>query len=183
MTTRIASSVVIATLLIGVSTSAQSPTRQSPLAGRFMDPANGLSLEQAIARAIEQEPSPRAARSQLDEAKGTKIQASLRPNPSVSFDRREEPGGTDSLTTVGVEWPLDLFRRDIVDRADETTVAGQTAHRRDVTREAEVADKRALALSGRLRLASHIRQCEPEEHVALGILGRSLQLLLHRQPC
>ena len=112
MTTRIASSVLIATLLIGVSTSAQSPTGQSPLAGRFMDTANGLSLEQAIARAIEQEPSLRAARSQLDGAKGTKTQASLRPNPSVSFDRREEPGGTDNLTTVGVQWPLDLFRRD-----------------------------------------------------------------------
>src|SRR4029077_20296978 len=33
-------------------------------------------------------------------------------NPSVSFERREEPGGTDHLTTVGVEWPLNLFRRD-----------------------------------------------------------------------
>ena len=111
MTTRIALSVLIATLLTGVSTSAQSPGGQAPLAGRFVDPANGLSLEQAIARAIEQEPSLRAARSQVEVAQGTKIQASLRPNPSVSFERREEPGGTDHLTTVGVEWPLDLFRR------------------------------------------------------------------------
>jgi cobalt-zinc-cadmium efflux system outer membrane protein len=112
MTTRIASSVLIATLLTGVSTSAQSPGSQAPLAGRFVDPANGLSLEQAIARAIEQESSLRAARSQVEVAQGTKVQASLRPNPSVSFERREEAGGTDSLTTVGVEWPLDLFRRD-----------------------------------------------------------------------
>ena len=111
MTTRIALSVLIATLLTGVSSSAQSPGGQAPLAGRFVDPANGLSLEQAIARAIEQEPSLRAARSQVEVAQGTKLQASLRPNPSVSFERREEPGGTDNLTTVGVEWPLDLFRR------------------------------------------------------------------------
>jgi cobalt-zinc-cadmium efflux system outer membrane protein len=111
MTTRIASIVLIATLLIGVSTSAQSPGSQAPLANRFVDPANGLSLEQAIARAIEQEPLLRAARSQVEVAQGTRIQASLRPNPSLSFERREEPGGTDNLTTLGVQWPLDLFRR------------------------------------------------------------------------
>jgi cobalt-zinc-cadmium efflux system outer membrane protein len=110
MTTRIALSVLIATLLT-VSSSAQSPSGQAPLAGRFVDPVNGLSLEQAIARAIEREPSLRAARSQVEMAQGTKIQASLRPNPSVSFERREEPGGTDHLTQLGVEWPLELFRR------------------------------------------------------------------------
>ena len=128
MTRRIASSVLIATLLTGVSGSAQSPGGQAPLAGRFMDPANGLSLEQAIARAIEQEPTLRAARSQVEVAQGGKIQASLRPNPSVSFERREEPGGTDNLTTVGVEWPLDLFRRDgRIAVADREVAAAQLA--------------------------------------------------------
>ncbi len=128
MTTRIALSVLIATLLTSVSTSAQSPGGQAPLAGRFVDPANGLSLEQAIARAIEQEPSLRAARSQVEVAQGTKRQASLRPNPSVSFERREEPGGTDNLTTVGVEWPLELFRRSgRIAVADREVAAAQLA--------------------------------------------------------
>ena len=112
MTARIAFSVLIATLSAGVSGSAQSPADQAPAAGRFVDPVNGLSLEQAIARAIEQEPSLRAARSQVEEAQGAKTQASLRRNPSLSFERRDEPGGTDTLTTVGIEWPLDVFRRD-----------------------------------------------------------------------
>jgi cobalt-zinc-cadmium efflux system outer membrane protein len=111
MTTRIALSVVIATLLTGVPSSAQSPDGRISIADRFVDPTNGLSLEQAIARAIEQEPSFRAARSQVEVVRGARMQASLRPNPSFSFERREEPGGTDELTTVGVEWPLDLFRR------------------------------------------------------------------------
>ena len=111
MTTRIAFGVLIATLITNVSISAQSSDAQVPLAAGFVDPANGLSLEQAIARGIEQEPSLRAARSQVDVAHGTSLQASLRPNPLVSFERREEPGGTDNLTTLGVEWPLDLFRR------------------------------------------------------------------------
>ena len=67
------------------------PHGQAPLAGRFVDPANGLSLEQAIARALEQEPSLRAARSQIDVAQGMRQQASLRPNPSVSFERVRNP--------------------------------------------------------------------------------------------
>ena len=112
MIARVASSVLIATLVTGAPASAQSPAVQAPLASRFVDPANGLSLEQAIARALEQEPSLRAARSQIDVAQGARSQASLRPNPSLSFEQREEPGGTDNLTTVAVEWPLDLFRRD-----------------------------------------------------------------------
>ena len=104
MTARIGLSVLIATLLTGASASAQSPGGQAPLAHLLVDPANGLSLEQAITRAIEQEPSLRAARSQVEMAEGTKLQAAARPNPSISFERRQEPGGTDRLTAVGIEW-------------------------------------------------------------------------------
>jgi outer membrane protein, heavy metal efflux system len=140
MTARILLSVFIATLLTSVPTSAQSTGAQTPLAGRFVDPANGLSLERAIARAIEQEPSLRFARSQIDVAQGTRLQASLRPNPSVSFERREEPGGTDNLTTVGVEWPLDLFRRNgrlaVADR--ELTTAQLAVANRERVLAAEV---------------------------------------------
>ena len=127
MTTRIALSVLIATLLTSVAT-AQSPGGQAPAATRFVDPANGLSLDQAIARALEQEPSLRAARSGVDVAQGMKQQASLRPNPSVSFEWRDEPGGTDNQATVGIEWPLQLFRRDeriaVADREVTTAQLG-----------------------------------------------------------
>ena len=140
MTTRIALSVLIATLLTAVSTSAQSPGGQAPLAGRFVDPVNGLSLERAIARAIEQEPSLRAARSQVEVAQGMKSQASLRPNPSVSFEWRDEPGGTDHLATIGLEWPLDLFRKServaVADR--EIMVAQLSASDRERLLAAEV---------------------------------------------
>ncbi len=143
MTTRLALSVLLATLLTAMSSSAQSSAGQAPPAGRFVDPANGLSLEQAIERAIGQEPSLRAARSQVEVAQGMKLQASLRPNPSVSFERREEPGGTDNVTTVGVEWPLDLFRRD-----DRIAVADREV----ATAQLAVADRqRILAADVRTR--------------------------------
>ncbi len=110
MTTRIVLSVLIAALMTELSAVAQAPILE-PIAKQYVDPVNGLSLEQAIARALEQEPSLRAARTEIDMARGMRLQASLRPNPTVSFERREEPAGTDNQTTVAVEWPLDLFRR------------------------------------------------------------------------
>jgi cobalt-zinc-cadmium efflux system outer membrane protein len=79
--------------------------------GPFLDPRDGIGLEAAVVRAVAQEPGLRAARLEVDIARGERQQAALRPNPVFSVDHRDEPGGTDALTTVGVEWPLDLFRR------------------------------------------------------------------------
>jgi outer membrane protein, heavy metal efflux system len=91
---------------------AQAPVAPAPpTSSRFADPVNGLSLEEAIARALEREPSLRAARSQIDVARGDRLQAGLRPNPSVAFERRGEPRGSDSLTMATVDWPLDVFSR------------------------------------------------------------------------
>ena len=143
MTARIVLNVLIATLVSGVSTSAQSQGGQPSRAGRFVDSANGLSLEQAIARAIEQEPSVRAVRSQVEAARGAQSQASLRPNPSVSFEWRDEPGGTDHVATVGIEWPLELFRR-----GERTAVADREL----TTAQLVVADReRVLAANVRTR--------------------------------
>ena len=44
-------------------------------------------------------------------AKGGRLQAGLRPNPTVSFMQQTEPGGTDSQSRVELQWPLDLFRK------------------------------------------------------------------------
>ncbi|MGH9384405.1 MAG: TolC family protein [Vicinamibacterales bacterium] len=129
MNTRFVLGVVIATLLSSVIVaSAQTPEPTSTIAARYLDPASGISLEQAITRALAQEPSLAAARSEIDVARGMRLQAELRPNPSVSFERRQEPAGTDDLTTVAVEWPLDLFRRGgriaVAERAVAATALG-----------------------------------------------------------
>jgi cobalt-zinc-cadmium efflux system outer membrane protein len=110
MRSRIIRTLVIAAFAGGATVMAQTPAA-APLARRFLDPSNGLSLAQAIAAALEREPSLRAARSEVDVAQGQREQASLRPNPSVSVERRIEPGGTDDLTSFAVQWPLDLFRK------------------------------------------------------------------------
>jgi cobalt-zinc-cadmium efflux system outer membrane protein len=121
-----------------VSTAAAAQPPASPSAARHVDPVNGLSLDQAIARALEQEPSLRAARRQIDVARGMREQSSLRPNPTVSFERREEPQGPDNQTMLSLEWPLDLFRRD-------TRVA--VADRQVAAAELVVADRRRLLIA------------------------------------
>ena len=102
----------ILTLSIAAPVSAQEPAPVSGApASSYIDTAQGLSLDDAITRALEQEPSLMASRYAVDAARGLRMQAGLRPNPTVSFERREEPAGTDNQTMAGVQWPLDLFRR------------------------------------------------------------------------
>jgi len=81
-------------------------------AASFVDPAGGLTLDDAIGRAVAQEPSLRAARTNIDVARGMRVQAGLRKNLSASAEFRGEPSGTDNQSMFSVEWPLDLFRRD-----------------------------------------------------------------------
>jgi cobalt-zinc-cadmium efflux system outer membrane protein len=111
MIARTVLNVVIATLLATTRAFGQISTEPASQAERFIDPVNGLPLEQAIRLALQQEPSLRSARSDIEVARGMQTQASLRPNPSISFEQRTEPGGSDSQTMVSLEWPLELFRR------------------------------------------------------------------------
>ena len=110
---------------------AEAQTRQSeqhePMALRFVDLVNGLTLEQAIQQTLEREPGLRAARADVDVARGMSAQAALKPNPTVTFAQLTEPAGTDAQTRVDLEWPLDLFRKtgrvNVADREVEATKA------------------------------------------------------------
>lgn len=104
--------VVISVVLAGVAGHAQEPSsRQQRPTSPYIDPVDGLSLDDAIARALEREPSLRAVRTQVDAAQGARMQAELRPSPSVSFSQQQEPGGTDNQTRIELQWPLDLYRK------------------------------------------------------------------------
>jgi outer membrane protein, heavy metal efflux system len=113
-------------------------TGLSALASQYVDERAGLGLDTAIARAREREPSLRAVRSDIEAARGLQQQAGLRPNPTLTLERRDEPGGTDNLTSIGIQWPLDLFRR---------TGRVQTAERGLQTTEWAVADRERLLVA------------------------------------
>jgi cobalt-zinc-cadmium efflux system outer membrane protein len=97
-------------------------------AAQYVNEQTGVSLDAAISRALENEPSLRAARAEVSVARGLREQAALRPNPTLSFERRDEPAGTDAQTSVSIEWPLDLFRKGgRIETADRELEASQFA--------------------------------------------------------
>ena len=113
---------VMAALFVSLAALA-SAEAAAQSAESFVDPANGLSLEQAHAQALAHEPALGGAR--------------------TSAEFRGEPTGTDNQTMVSVEWPLDLFRR-------EGRVA--VAEREVAAAELSVADReRVLAADIRAR--------------------------------
>jgi len=118
----------VAALLTAPAVRGQETLTTGTSAAQYMDEQAGITLEAAIARALEREPSVRAVRADVAVAQGLRQQAALRPNPTLSFEHREEPAGTDNQTTVSVEWPLDLFRkRGRVQTADRELEATQFA--------------------------------------------------------
>lgn len=112
-------SVTFAAMLLAAPVRGQG-VAQPATASPYVDVRAGVGLNEAVARALDREPALRGVRTQIDIARGLREQAGLRPNPTLSFERRDEPAGSDSLTSAGVEWPLDLFRRrgriDVADR-------------------------------------------------------------------
>lgn len=113
MTTRFTTAFLsLAALVLGTPlVFAQTRPNGDPVEQRYIDPERGLSLDDAVTQAIAREPTYRAAQADIEAALAMRQQAALRPNPSTSVERREEPGGTDNQTAVQIQWPLDLFRR------------------------------------------------------------------------
>src|SRR5262245_12850559 len=104
MKTRLATVVigVFALSLVGNAQTQTEGTEQSS----YIDPVAGLTLDDAITRALEREPTLRASRSRVNVTRGIREQAGLRPNPSFSFSQQQEPAGTDNQTRVELQWPL-----------------------------------------------------------------------------
>ncbi|HEY5617640.1 MAG TPA: TolC family protein [Vicinamibacterales bacterium] len=72
--------------------------------------AQEFTVEELVAAARERAPELQVARTEVGVASGQVMQAALRPNPMLATSHEREPGGM-AITTVEVEWPLDLFRR------------------------------------------------------------------------
>src|SRR5262245_58517207 len=132
-------------LVLSIVGHAQQPAPPEPAtrASAYIDAVNGLTLDDAIARALAEEPSLRASRSQIDVTRGLREQAGLRPNPAALFSQQQEPSGTDNQTKIELQWPLDLFRKPgrvgVADR--EIEVAQQAAANRERTLAADVRTK------------------------------------------
>lgn len=111
-THRRTTTLMLVAVMFGAPVRGQTPAQPVAVAAPSIATQAAVGLDEAIARALDREPTLRGVRAGVAVARGLRLQAGLRPNPTLSLERREEPAGTDSLTSVGIEWPLDLFRRD-----------------------------------------------------------------------
>jgi outer membrane protein, heavy metal efflux system len=162
--------------LVRVQAQTSSVIQVEPLASKYIDRVSGLTIDDAVRRALEQEPAIRAVRTETDVARGMRLQAALRPNPTFSFMQQEEPAGTDNQTRLEVQWPLDLFRKSgrvaVAEREVEATELA--IHERE----------RQLAADVRMKygeVAAAIRELEVEDNLLAtiarqrGLVGARVQ--------
>jgi len=132
---------ILAALAGALSLSAQElPVRP---ATSFLDPQNGVSDTDLVARALASNPRLAAERYEIEMAEGGVAQARLRKNPLLSLGGLKEVNGDDNRFSIGGTVPLELFGR----RARRTEVAERSL---DSTRET-IADRDRL-LAGEVRM-------------------------------
>jgi outer membrane protein, heavy metal efflux system len=78
---------------------------------RYYDPNTGLTADDAVAYALSHNGELAAVRSEVEAARGLVQQASLRPNPQLDIERKQQINGTDNDTMVGAMLPLELGGR------------------------------------------------------------------------
>jgi cobalt-zinc-cadmium efflux system outer membrane protein len=78
---------------------------------RFYDPNAGMSADEAVAYALTHNGDLGAVRLVVEAARGLVQQASLRPNPQVEIERKQQINGSDNDTMVGAMLPLELGGR------------------------------------------------------------------------
>jgi cobalt-zinc-cadmium efflux system outer membrane protein len=133
--------VLLVVLANALSLSAQElPVRP---ASSFLDPQNGVTEADLVARALASNPSLAAERYEIEMAAGDVTQARLHKNPSLSVGGLKEVNGDDNRFSIGGSIPLELFGR----RARRTEVAERKL---DSTRDT-IADRERL-LAGDVRM-------------------------------
>lgn len=78
---------------------------------RFYDPSTGISADEAVAFAQAHNGELAAVRQEVEAARGLVQQASLRANPQLEIERKEQINGSDNDTMVGAMLPLELGGR------------------------------------------------------------------------
>jgi len=158
---RLAAGVVASIISIGHGVVVGHAQTTAPPVSASIDPVRGQSIEELVALALRQAPSALSIRARAGVAQGELDQAGRRPNPALSFERRDEVGGMDHQTAVGFTVPLDLFRRSARLAVAERSV--------ELARHDVAERERQLATEVRLltvRLLAEIRQLQVQQDVA-----------------
>ena len=164
MMVRVKMSAAAAALVVGWAASGAAQDRPITPAelstARYVDAANGISIDQAVSIGLEREPDLQAARAGVGAAQGMRQQAAVRPNPEISAMRQEQIGGADATTSAEIQWPLDLFRRAgriaVADREVEAAQLSLADRRRMLAADIRAAYGEVLAAVRNLEITSEV---------------------------
>ena len=92
-------------------TAMPSPSNPQSSMSRYYDPITGLSADDVVAYALAHNNELAAFRSDIEAARGLVQQASLRRNPQLDFERKEQINGSDNDTMIAAVLPLELRGR------------------------------------------------------------------------
>ena len=123
--------------------------------GRYLDPANGMTADQAVVHALAHNGELLAARSEIEAARAMVRQAALRSNPSLEFERKEQLGGGDNTSIIAGMLPLELGgrrRARVLVAQKELEVKEQLLADRERLLAADVRTKFGIALAEMLKL-------------------------------
>jgi outer membrane protein TolC len=137
--------------LASMSLDAQSQRAEHPALVHAIDEINGLDVDALIAVGLRQSPALASVDATVAAAEGRQQQAGRRLNPEFMFEQRQQLGGGDRETAVGVSWPLELNRV-----SSKQDVAGAEKHAADLDR-VDARQRQAIAIRtayGRLLAAA-----------------------------
>src|SRR5688572_3584290 len=92
-------------LSVGSRGQTPAPTPASDSAPRYLDQTAGMTADQAVALALENNGEILALRKEVEVARALAKQAGLRPNPKIGFDGTKQVGGTDNMQMAEVMVP------------------------------------------------------------------------------
>jgi len=151
------------------------PHRLAPAAAEIVEPTGVVTLKQALDLALEHNPELKASSWDIRAAEAARLQASLRPNPSLGVAIQDVGGsgnfsGFDSAeNTIEIAQPIEMGQK----RARRTTLASleeelaewdYEAKRLDVTREVTGAFIAVLASQERLALTEELVRIAEKAH-------------------
>lgn len=90
---------------------AQAPTPTPHSSSRYLDQVNGITADQSVALALENNGELIALRKEVDAANALVKQAGLRPNPTLSAGGAKQLGGADNNQLAELMLPLEIGGR------------------------------------------------------------------------
>ncbi len=151
------------TVLLAFSLSLRAQEAGVRPSSRSLDPQNGVTESDLVARALARNPRLAAQRQKIEIARGGLAQARLRTNPLLSVGGLKEVNGEDNRFSIGGAAPLELFgrrarRTEVAERKLDATQATVADQERLLTEEVRVRFGETLAAIRNLEFAEQLLQ-------------------------